>query len=167
MTFLRVDSLWWMVGNWLVILRLPWWLSGKETTCNARPEFDPWVGKIPGERHGDPLQYSCLENSMDKEPRGLQSIGSQSVEHDRGTNTHIHWKPLKRKKETIIFSVFPAWTARSGEWKLIKLSKLIQCKEITELKYHHFPTFNELIDLVADNTGRTSKSISWWKNTSR
>ena len=28
--------------------------------------FDPWVGKIPGGGHGNPLQYSCLENSMDK-----------------------------------------------------------------------------------------------------
>ena len=26
---------------------------------------DPWVGKIPGEGNGNPLQYSCLENSMD------------------------------------------------------------------------------------------------------
>ena len=30
-----------------------------------RPGFDPWVGKIPGEGKGYPLQYSGLENSMD------------------------------------------------------------------------------------------------------
>ena len=30
-------------------------------------EFDPWVGKISGEGDGNPLQYSCLENSMDRE----------------------------------------------------------------------------------------------------
>ena len=29
--------------------------------------FEPWVGKIPGEGSGNPLQYSCLENPMDKE----------------------------------------------------------------------------------------------------
>ena len=28
--------------------------------------FDPWVGKIPGEGNGNPLQYSCLENPMDR-----------------------------------------------------------------------------------------------------
>ena len=28
--------------------------------------FDPWVRKIPGEGHGNPLQYSLLENSMDR-----------------------------------------------------------------------------------------------------
>ena len=27
--------------------------------------FSPWVRKIPGEGHGHPLQYSCLENPLD------------------------------------------------------------------------------------------------------
>ena len=27
----------------------------------------PGLGKFPGGRHGDPLQHSCLENSMDRE----------------------------------------------------------------------------------------------------
>ena len=31
-----------------------------------RPGFDPCVGKISGEENGYPLQYSCLENPMDK-----------------------------------------------------------------------------------------------------
>ena len=30
------------------------------------PMFDPWVGRYPGEGNSNPLQYSCLENSMDK-----------------------------------------------------------------------------------------------------
>ena len=41
--------------------------DGKESTCNAE---DPGVilgsGRSPGEGHGNPLQYSCLENSMDR-----------------------------------------------------------------------------------------------------
>ena len=28
--------------------------------------FDPWVGKILEEERGNPLQYSCLENPMDR-----------------------------------------------------------------------------------------------------
>ena len=28
--------------------------------------FNPWVGKSPGGSHGNPLQYSCLENPMDR-----------------------------------------------------------------------------------------------------
>ena len=42
---------------------LSWWLRGKE--CR-RPGFDPWVGKIPGGGHGNPLWYSCLENPVDR-----------------------------------------------------------------------------------------------------
>ena len=40
-------------------------------------------GRSPEGGHGNPLQYSCLENPMDKETGGPQSIGSQIVGHDR------------------------------------------------------------------------------------
>ena len=44
-----------------------WWLSGKESTCQSRRHrFDPWVRKIPGEGNGNPVQYSCLENPIDR-----------------------------------------------------------------------------------------------------
>ena len=63
--------------------------SGKEPTYQCRRykryEFDPWVRKIPGGGHGNPLQYSCLENPMDKELGGLQFTGSQRVGHDWAT----------------------------------------------------------------------------------
>ena len=29
-------------------------------------QVQSWVGKIPGKRNGNQLQYSCLEKSMDK-----------------------------------------------------------------------------------------------------
>ena len=41
----------------------------KNLPANAgdmRREFDPWVGKFPGGGSGNPLQYSCLENPMDR-----------------------------------------------------------------------------------------------------
>ena len=44
--------------------------SGKEHACQCRRHkrhgFDPWVRKIPGGGHGNPLQYSCLGSSMDR-----------------------------------------------------------------------------------------------------
>ena len=50
---------------------LPWWLSGKEPTCNAGAARDkvsiPVSGRSPGEGNGNPLQYSCLENFTDRE----------------------------------------------------------------------------------------------------
>ena len=39
-------------------------------------------GRSPGEGNGYPLQYSCLENSMEEEPGGLQSMRLQGVGHD-------------------------------------------------------------------------------------
>ena len=40
--------------------------SKESAICNVRPRFDPWVGRSPGEGSGNPLQYSCLENFMDR-----------------------------------------------------------------------------------------------------
>ena len=39
----------------------------------------PGSGRSPGGGHGNPLQYSCLENTMDRKPGGIWSIGSQRV----------------------------------------------------------------------------------------
>ena len=41
--------------------------DGKESTFNAGdPGLTPESGRSPGEGNGCPLQYSCLENSMDR-----------------------------------------------------------------------------------------------------
>ena len=37
----------------------------------------PGSGRSPGEGNGNPLQYSCLENPVDREAGRLQSMGSQ------------------------------------------------------------------------------------------
>ena len=42
------------------------WFSGKESASQCRCQFDLWVRKTPGEGDGNPLQYSCLENPMDR-----------------------------------------------------------------------------------------------------
>ena len=48
-------------------LGLPWWLSSKESTYECRrPRFNSWMGRSPGEGNGNPLQYSCLKNPMDR-----------------------------------------------------------------------------------------------------
>ena len=41
----------------------------------------PALGGSPGGGHGNPLQYSCLQNPMEEELGGLQSVGSQRVGH--------------------------------------------------------------------------------------
>ena len=45
----------------------PGGLNGKESACNAGdPGSIPRLGRSPGEGHGNPLRYSCLESSMDR-----------------------------------------------------------------------------------------------------
>ena len=46
---------------------LPRWLNSEESTCQAGDVGStPGLGRSPGEGNGNPLQYSCLENPMDK-----------------------------------------------------------------------------------------------------
>ena len=56
------------------------WFSSKEFICNAGDSEDmasvPGLGRSPGGVHGNPLQYSCLENPMD---RGAQWATVHSV----------------------------------------------------------------------------------------
>ena len=65
----------------------PQWLSSKESACNAGATGDtgsvPGSGRSPGEGHGNPLQYSFLENPISRGAWQATSIGSQRVRHNR------------------------------------------------------------------------------------
>ena len=48
-------------------LWLPWWLNRKESACNAEDLGSvPGLGRSLGEGNGNPLQYFCLEDPMDR-----------------------------------------------------------------------------------------------------
>ena len=72
---------------------LPRCLSGKESACQCRDTGDMGLilglGRSPGGGIGNPLQYSCLENPMDREAWWvpLESMESQRVRHDWA---HMH-----------------------------------------------------------------------------
>ena len=62
-------------------LGLPWWLSGKESACNAGDMGSiPGSGKSPGGGHGNPLQYSCLENPMDSRAWWASPYGCKELD---------------------------------------------------------------------------------------
>ena len=42
------------------------WISGKEFKAGD-VDLIPGLGRSPGDRNGNPLQYSCLGNLMDRE----------------------------------------------------------------------------------------------------
>ena len=51
-------------------------LDSKEPVCNAGdPGLISGMARSPGERNGNPLQYSCLENSMDRGVWGASPTG--------------------------------------------------------------------------------------------
>ena len=68
----------------LTSLGFPGGSDGKASACNAGdPWFNPQVqGRSPGEGNGIPLQYSCLENSMDEGAWQAILHGIQKVGHD-------------------------------------------------------------------------------------
>ena len=50
------------------LVSFPCGSTGKESACNAGDLGSiPGSGRSPGEGNGNPLQYSCLENPMDRE----------------------------------------------------------------------------------------------------
>ena len=56
--------------------------DGKEPACNAGdPGLISGSGRSPGEGNGNPLQYSCLKNPVDRRAWLAQSMGSQRTGH--------------------------------------------------------------------------------------
>ena len=95
--------------------------DSKESACNVG---DCGLGRFPGEGNGYPLQYSCLENSMDISLAG-SSPWSRRVRHNWVTNTmhcmffivlkhehkcvmHIKYKQVVMSSSILIY--FKSWT---------------------------------------------------------
>ena len=62
-------------GKLLLLLGFPGGLQRGIFLQCRRPWFDPRAGRSPGEENGNPLQYSCLENPMDRGPWGARVYG--------------------------------------------------------------------------------------------
>ena len=64
--------------------------DGKESACNVGdPGSVHNLGRSPGEGNGNLLQYSCLENSMDKGAWQVTVDGLQRVGQDGATLTRM------------------------------------------------------------------------------
>ena len=70
---------------------IPGGSDGKESACNAGDtDSIPESGRSPGERSGNPLEYFCMVNFMDRRAWRATVNGSQRVGCNWGTNTHTH-----------------------------------------------------------------------------
>ena len=81
--------------------RLPWWLSGKESTCQCRRHgFHPWVGKIPQRRKWQPTPVFLPGTSHgQKRLAGYSPWGHRESDMTEHTHTHTHthkfWKGMR------------------------------------------------------------------------
>ena len=77
-----------------------WWLSGKASTCNAGDAEHtgsiPVLERSPGGGNGNLLQYSCLENPMD---RGAWRATVHGVTKSR-TQLSMQARKLRGKRKT-------------------------------------------------------------------
>ena len=70
--------------------RLSWWYSIKTLAVNegdAEVRF-PGLGRSPGEGNGNPLQYSCLGNPMDRSLTGYSPRGCKEQDTTEGLNNY-------------------------------------------------------------------------------
>ena len=73
--------------------------DGKESGCNAEDLGSmPGLGRSPGEGNGNLLQYSCMENFMDRGAGGLQSMELQS--RARLRDKHFHFQRASKLTAT-------------------------------------------------------------------
>ena len=83
---------------------LPWWGSdGQESACGVGElGLIPGLGRSPGKRNGNPLQYSCLEIPMDRGVWQATVLGWEGP-LEKGVATH-----------SSILAWRTPWTEQSG-----------------------------------------------------
>ena len=81
----------------------PWWLSGKESSCQCRRHgFNSWVGKIPWRVKWQPTPVFLPEKfHAQRSLWGLQSIASQRVRHDIATK----WQQITLREASAFLSL--------------------------------------------------------------
>ena len=73
--------------------------DGKESACNAGDlGLIPGLGRSPGGGHGNPIQYSCLENPCGQRNLEGYSPWGRRIRHDWTTK---RTEPSRRKKSTM------------------------------------------------------------------
>ena len=113
--------------------RLPRWLSVKEPTWQSRwcrrPGFDPWVRRFPGGGNGNPLQYSCLENSMYK---GTWQAVVHRVTKDQ---TWLSNWACMHTYSFMLFATFQKYQKQGKDW--LRTIIIISQRQIYKWKRHH------------------------------
>ena len=133
------------------VLRAPRRLTGKESACQRRRlKFDPESGRSLGRGHGNPLQYSCLENSMAREAWWAAVYGAAKSWTRLSINDH---RVLSKNFSTVpsflgfnLYQSLYTWTLKSQtvSWGLLQnqwfsgwLYRCLQSRSGTHSKFIH------------------------------
>ena len=88
--------------------------DSKESAYNVGdPGSIPGSGRSPGEGNGNPLQYSCLENSMDREAQWT-TVHGVTKSQTQLSNEHFHFSFFHSVKQhlhylLVFFSLIIVW----------------------------------------------------------
>ena len=91
-----------LYGLILCVLGFPGGSDGKESACNAGDlGLIPGLGRSPGGGHGNPLQYSCLEN-----PHGWKSLVGYSPWGHKESDTTERLNRAHHLTENVLISSY-------------------------------------------------------------
>ena len=99
---------------YLTVQGFPDGSDGQESACNAGdPSSIPESGRSPGEGNGNPLQYSCLENSMDRGAWQATVHGvakSQTRLSDQQTDTRLNTRSYLQHAGSLV-AAYAIWAS--------------------------------------------------------
>ena len=133
------------------------WAIDKYCKC-GRPGFDLWVGKIPWKENDHPLQYSGLENSMDRGAwwatvHGVAKSQTQLSDFHTHTHTHTHTCTMRSREVRSIIGGGMGYLNRRDA-TCIPDSFLV----LPELQLHSLPTF---VFEMTFNESCAKQTIKW------
>ena len=100
----------------------PWWLSGKESACQPEDaSLTPGSGRFPGGGNGNPGQYSCLGNPMDRGAWQATVHGATRSWTRLSNRAWVHRGRVKRwdSSTLLFFCLFLKYKFIYFNWRLI------------------------------------------------
>ena len=124
--------------------------SGKEPTCQCRRHkrrgFDPGSGRSPGAARGNPLQYSCLENRVDRGASQATVHGvTKSQTQLKWLSTHTHvWSKKCGIINTLNWTIIYVWLITRVIWYDL-IIQYTWCKALLRRAHWHSDPIRDLL----------------------